>query len=982
MFRTLFLSVWLFGGSLLGASGLQAADSCNAELGGNAQSLSTLSALIDGFLRHHPFGGGIFQLEGDSCGEWMPYLPVDKNPNGLFEHPITSAQSRHNNRGDVKPSMADRLTECTVHTRLTAIDSMAGDVLGSSVAVKDDLAVVGAPQDSHSGPVSGSAYVFRFDGTNWIEEQMLTAPNETVLENGIWYGRSVAVDGDTIVVGGAIAGGEDEETVIGAAYIYRFDGIGWVYEQELIASKPAKFDFFGTSVAVEGDNIVVGAPGCIAIPNGNCFTNLGLAYVFVHDGTAWVEQAQLALSEPMSFGAFWGSPVAIDGNTVVVGGALDINDDMQTGSGSAVVFVRTDGGWDEQVVLTVSDPNGLVWFGQSVGLDSDTVILGSPIWGVNEKGSLGPISSLVHVFTRTGSDWIEQGMLAVPEIGANQISLGVPVAVEGDRSAVGRPVLTVGDDGAPISTSGSVYVFARFGDMWSELIKLPAPSEGTFDQFAVSLGMEGNTVIVGANAEDAGAGAAYVFDSGECDSDGDGLRDDWEINGIPYIDSGGNNRRFELPEADPLHKDLYVEVDARIGFSLSDATVTQLETAFANAPLSNPDKIDGITLHVYRDETNLSNDNPVWVTNSSNCWPVDFDDWRSSHYGTLQEHGITALLNAKSKAYRYCIVADTASPASVLGCGRTPGDDFVIFANGRNQEQLAAVFMHELGHNLGLTHGGPFTQLSPDERAVVFTAGERYNAKPNYPSIMNYVLNYRSPWNTSFWELDYSRADAGDFEVLDESFLNERLGIGTTGGQYRDFRMPYGVSVGSGANLNRDIRYLRLNGATGEEEFRVCQNPSTDFGDTAGTMFQDCFWNVGVEQDLNYFGDAPQTVRIPSNDRSFPQTLIPYDDWAHVNLPLAATLGDLAPSFGYPTDELTVEGQEWIDENFPLPPDVCLADIDSDGQSGLLDFSLFAECTSGAEQPVILTCERTDLDVDGDVDLTDFELLQASFGCP
>ncbi|MCH7886200.1 MAG: hypothetical protein IIC01_13255 [Planctomycetes bacterium] len=140
-----------------------------------------------------------------------------------------------------------------------------------------------------------------------------------------------------------------------------------------------------------------------------------------------------------------------------------------------------------------------------------------------------------------------------------------------------------------------------------------------------------------------------------------------------------------------------------------------------------------------------------------------------------------------------------------------------------------------------------------------------------------------------------------------------------------------------------------------------------------------------MEQDLNYLGNPTQPdIQLPGSDPSFspPQTFYPYDDWTKVSLPLAATLGDRAPAINYPTDELTAEAREWIDANFPLPPGVCLADLDRDGQSDLADFSIFHGCMSGPGQPVAPGCERKDMDVDGDADLADFAIFQASFGCP
>ncbi|MCH8804857.1 MAG: hypothetical protein IH986_02060 [Planctomycetes bacterium] len=454
------------------------------------------------------------------------------------------------------------------------------------------------------------------------------------------------------------------------------------------------------------------------------------------------------------------------------------------------------------------------------------------------------------------------------------------------------------------------------------------------------------------------------------DTDGDGLLDCWETDGIPYIDEGGAEQRFMLPGADPLHQDLYVEVDAMESFSLSSAAVALLETAFAGAPLSNPDGSDGITLHVLRDETDLPHV-AVWQTDG--CWPLDFDNWRFNSYGTWDERNDpdhVALLEAKAMAYRYCIVADGAAPRNILGCSEgIPADNFVIFVgssffNTDHDERLAAVFMHELGHNLGLRHGG----------------GDDINGKPNYPSIMNYVLtvqySWAKPW--AFWKLDYSREGAGKFASLDESSLNERAGIGTPSGYYSNFKMPFGVNELDRGNIVRRIKYVTLDYSW------------TDFGDTAGTMFQDGNFDISVRQDLNYAVNDPGAPGMP-NTASFPQPPHdPYDDWAHVSLALVAATG--APASGPPTDELTIEALEWIDANFPPPPGCAFlcGDASCDGTFNGGDIDPFFQALGdpAAWQAAHPGCDLlcvTDVNGDGQLnggDIDPFFVALGGGGCP
>jgi probable HAF family extracellular repeat protein len=419
---------------------------------------------------------------------------------------------------------------------------------------------------------------------------------------------------------------------------------------------------------------------------------------------------------------------------------------------------------------------------------------------------------------------------------------------------------------------------------------------------AYGVSNDGRT-IVGLGVFNA-ANRGFVVRLPVLDTDGDGIPDDWEIHGVPYLDINAVEQRYILPGADPRRKNLYVEVDAMNGLSFRPEAAALVIAAFADAPLSNPDGSTGIILHIQHDDGDLPYVKSWETAPPHHCWPVGFLNFRANSFGTAAERadpGAAAMLQAKAKAFRYCIVADRATPADVGGCGEMPGDNFVIFIRGNTVLQDAAVFMHELGHNLGLKHGGC----------------DHTNGKPNYPSIMNYVLSYKYEWNREFWKLDFSRAGNTELQNLNENSLNEMTGIGTPGGIYRNFFMPFGVNVDEGGVITRKIRYILLDGS------------EVDFGNVKGTGFQDGLFSASVAQDLNFVANPPPTISLPTAP-SPGQFLCTHNDWAVVaqNMKTAAAIGSGAPAPSFPSDELTMEAIEWLQENFPVPPPVCYANCD------------------------------------------------------
>jgi FG-GAP repeat len=224
---------------------------------------------------------------------------------------------------------------------------------------------VGAPNaDTGNHVDQGAAYVFVRSGTTWAQQQKLTSS-----DNNYEFGYSVAISGETVVVGAPLAdiGANSDQ---GSAYVFVHSGGAWSLQQQLTASDGAAGDEFGSSVAVSGDTIMVGAP----FDDINIKINQGSAYVFVRGGTSCSLQQKLTANYGAAFDIF-GISVGISGDTAVVGACYD-GVGASNDQGSAYVFVRSDAAW-KQRQLTGSTAAASDRFGSSVAIDANTVLVGA-----------------------------------------------------------------------------------------------------------------------------------------------------------------------------------------------------------------------------------------------------------------------------------------------------------------------------------------------------------------------------------------------------------------------------------------------------------------------------------------------------------------------------------------------------------------------------------------------------------------------------
>ena len=365
----------------------------------------------------------------------------------------------------------------------------AGDLFGWAVSTDGEWAIVGSPEDSDDGVSSGSAYIYKHNGSDWVEFQKIRASDAG---SGDDFGRAVSIVGDVAIVGAPFA---DSATRKGAAYVYRFDGTDWVEEQKLLSSDAAANDFFGISLDTDGNTIVVGTSYDDDPVSG--LLDVGSVYAYTFDGSQWVERQRISPSDPSQSQRFAAS-VAVDGDTLIVGASQD--DAAGNSSGAAYAFEFDGVVWKEQQKLVGGDSTNSDFFGISVAVDDNILLVGAT--GDDDQGSS---SGSAYVFVRSNGLWKENQKIVPSDVDTAD-TFGTSVAVDGSTLLMGS-----WRSDSPENDSGAAYIYRRGVGGWVEEEKfvLESPIGGEFYGVSVSIA-DDKIVIGGANADTTGPDAGLV----------------------------------------------------------------------------------------------------------------------------------------------------------------------------------------------------------------------------------------------------------------------------------------------------------------------------------------------------------------------------------------------------------------------------------------------------------------------------------------
>ncbi|MTI29771.1 FG-GAP repeat protein, partial [Xanthovirga aplysinae] len=445
-------------------------------------------------------------------------------------------------------------TDMSETTKLSAYDGAANDRFGWSVSISGNQIVIGAPVTEINGSSSGSVYLFEKSAGSWSginETAKVIASDGTHI-----FGYSVRISDDQIVAG-ASSGGHINGYPTGIAYVFEKPAKGWSNMSEtaiLRASDGNGYDFFGSSVGVSGDQILIGAPyeesegngsGSVyvfekplegwsdtnekqKIPVPPFFSNnhdqygrlvsvdgdyavvggiqRGYVLLFWYNGGSWEKLARLTASDS-SWSRYFGCSVSISGDQVVVMGWTDFP--------MAYVFEKPSGGWSdmsETAKLSVSDfkPYATNFFDFSVSILGDQVVVGAP---KDENG--GANSGSVYVFEKSTKGWQDMKETAklVPSNGSISGGFGCSVSISGDQLVVGAQL---SDNGK--RDTGLAYVFVKPDDGWTNMYETAQlqPSESFEDAyFGKSVSISGNQVMVGTPSEKHNSyqmGSVYYFE--------------------------------------------------------------------------------------------------------------------------------------------------------------------------------------------------------------------------------------------------------------------------------------------------------------------------------------------------------------------------------------------------------------------------------------------------------------------------------------
>jgi len=381
-------------------------------------------------------------------------------------------------------------------TKITACDAAASDYFGHSTDVYEEWAVVGATRDDFYGNDSGSAHVYKLGVNGWELSQKLIP---SIGEATDYFGRTVAIYDNTILVSATRNSLIGYQT--GAVFVFEFNGEYWEETQVLAPSDLIANEHFGIALDLNGNNLVVGA---YDDDNGNAS---GSVRVYEKVSGTWQLSTKIISSDGSS-GDRFGSSVAISEDGIIVVGA-GYDDDTAGNSGSAYIYNKSGSDWNEQKIVAF-DANYNDYFGYDVAIDSNIVIVGA-YYDTDTYSRQGS----VYFFTEVGGVWQEDGKIYAPNPNSND-NFGISVDIDYEYIIVGAS-----ESDSLFSNAGITYIYGMDDSNWQHINTIVASDGDYGDKFGYSVGISDYRAIVSSihnDAVDTNSGAAYIYDLCEFDN--------------------------------------------------------------------------------------------------------------------------------------------------------------------------------------------------------------------------------------------------------------------------------------------------------------------------------------------------------------------------------------------------------------------------------------------------------------------------------
>jgi hypothetical protein len=340
---------------------------------------------------------------------------------------------------------------------------------------------------------------------NPIHEESILRPNASTPAG--YFGSSLAIDGDVMVVGAV----RDYERGVdsGSAYIFERDTNGtWIQQLKILPEDTASNDFLGVSVAVSGDFVAVGAVGDAFEPNPEPFSFTGAVYIYKKTESKWHFETKIVAHEEHD--AF-GMSIALSGDSLFVGAIGSKKEDPESWStyqGKVSVYKRdsnTKPIWElsqEPMFLY----NSKAYCGNAMTMNNDTLMVGAFAHSQQEplwRENIGATSVLHH----DGTDWSSSQSITPVKATSND-NFGISIAIQDDLAVFGA----LGDSNAG-EFSGAAYVYRNIGGVWEEEAKLLPSDPEYWGAFGMSVAISNNYIIVGSpgKSNSSFTGAAYLF---------------------------------------------------------------------------------------------------------------------------------------------------------------------------------------------------------------------------------------------------------------------------------------------------------------------------------------------------------------------------------------------------------------------------------------------------------------------------------------